>query len=365
MRRKRVLFIVQLPPPVHGASTMNSIVFERISQNSNYNCKLIELNFARDLSDLQVFRLGKIVKAIAIYLRICWSLIAFRPYTVYFSMVPLGFVLLRDSIYLITIKLLRWNVRPILHFHKSGLYQFSKRHNLSWLYRLIFRRCTIIHLSPQLIERELVPLKLRNVKIYSVPNSIQHGKYQLAASTSRDRYKILFLSNLLPQKGYKLLVEAVATLKNEFPEISLTIAGQAPGKQIEADLRAYIASHGIVNAITLTGVVSGIRKQQLFEESSIFVLPSKMEYFPLVLLEAMSYKVAVITSGRENLGKTFTDKEQLLFLDEINPRDIAHKIRILLSNEAYLNTVSENGYKRWLELQQESGMLIDKIFAEN
>src|SRR5690554_2520971 len=119
--KTRVLFLVQLPPPLHGASTMNQSVFNAISTDNQFETRLISLSFARDLADLQKVRFGKIVKAFAILFRLIGQLLTFRPHTVYFSMVPLNFVLIRDAIYLLTIKILSPKSKYVLHFHRSGL----------------------------------------------------------------------------------------------------------------------------------------------------------------------------------------------------------------------------------------------------
>lgn len=361
MTAKRVLFIVQLPPPIHGASTMNQIVYSRVKKHSNYNCKAISLNFARDLSDLQKVRFGKILKAVAIYFRICWSLLFFRPNIVYFSMVPLNFVLFRDAIYLLTIKLFRPRIRPIIHLHRPGLYEFNKRWNLDWLYRLLFRRCTIVHLTPALMQREVLPLNLKNTNYFVIPNSVisnSNGN----TDTLKNKYNILFLSNLLPHKGYKILVKAIASLRVEFPHIRLSIAGPALNSETIDDLKNFTDKQGVSDIVSIKGRVSGKAKEELFRNSGILVLPSKLEYFPMVILEAMSNKVAVITSGRENLSKTFTDGDQLLFVDQIDSEEVANKLRLLLNDDALLSRIALNGYNRWLELQRESEKLIDELF---
>ena len=361
MTAKKVLFIVQLPPPIHGASTMNQIVCNRVKKHLNYNCRTISLNFARDLSDLQKIRVGKILKAIAIYFRICWSLLSFRPDIVYFSMVPLNFVLFRDALYLLTIKLLRLRVRPIIHLHRPGLYEFNKKWSLDWLYRLLFRRCTIVHLTPALMQREVLSLHLKNVKYFVIPNSVVLADNE-NNNTLRNKYNILFLSNLLPHKGYKILVEAIASLRVEFPDIRLSIAGPALNQETIDNLKKFIDKQGVSDIVSIKGKVSGQAKDELFNNSGILALPSKLEYFPMVILEAMSNNVAVITSGRENLSGTFTDGDHLLFVDKIDSEEVAKKLRLLLTDDALLSKIALNGHKRWLELQGESERLIDELF---
>lgn len=361
-KKQKILFLIQFPPPIHGASTMNKLVYERASSDKRNLCKLTKLDFARDLQDLRVFRAGKVFKAIKIFFVLCWNLVVFRPNKVFFSIVPHGYVLIRDSMYLFAIKILRPGAMPILHLHCSGLDRFNIRYKLGWFYRILFRRCTIIHLSKELMDREIAPLKIAKVQTEVVPNCIDPPIPNKPPNT-REMRNILFLSNLLEQKGYTMLVEAVAILKGRFPEITLTIAGDYPSKNVYSNLIHQIAELGLTSNVSVTGRVEGQLKQQVLEKASIFVLPSKSEYFPLTILEAMANRVAVITSGRQNLSSLFTDNYHLLFLDELSPSGIANRLEPLLHDKTLLNSIAENGHIRWHQIQASAMERIDYIMG--
>lgn len=359
----KILFLIQTPPPVHGASIMNCSVFEHFAQTPDYHCQLIPLDFARDLADLRVFRLGKVFKAIKIFFILSYKLITFRPSKVYFSIVPHGYVLLRDSIYLFTIKILRYRATPILHLHCPGLVEYRKKHNLDWFYRFLFRRCTIIHLTQDLLEKEIGTLSLKKVKNIVVHNIVQNY-YRSNFHITRDRYNVLFLANLLPNKGYDLMVKAMAILKDKFPKISLSLAGAIPNRIIEDLLINLISELELYDRISVLGKVDGEMKQQLFEKASIFVLPSTLEYFPLTILEAMSNKLSVITSCRSSLSSIFEDKKHILYLDYLSPQAIADKIELLLVDDALREKISTEGFERCSEVQKNSIKILERIMKD-
>lgn len=341
---------------------MNKTIYEYFTNKPENTCQLIPLDFARNLADLRVFRLGKVLKAIKILLILCFKLVVFRPSKIYFSIVPHGFVLIRDSLYLFAIKILRPKATPILHLHCPGLLEFRNKHHLDWFYRILFKRCTIIHLSKELLEQEIGTLMISKAKLIVLPNFIQVP--QSDNQEAKEDEHILFLANLLPQKGYIQLIDAITLLKEKFPNIKLSLAGKTQSSLTEIKLHDKIANLGLANNIKLIGEVIGNSKQELYQRASIFVLPSKSEYFPLTILEAMSNKVAVITSGRKALQSYFSDNKHLIYLDELTPRHIAEKVEYLLLNYDKLTTIANEGYKRWLEIQDSSHKMLNSIMED-
>lgn len=341
---------------------MNKLAYDRACRNPSNLCFLVKLNFARSLSDLQRFRPRKLLRAIVVLFELIWKLLRYRPNIVYFSMVPLGLVLIRDSLYLAVCKLLSPGARKIIHLHRPGLYQFyQNRRFIRLMYGLIFRNCELVHLTPLLAKNELVPLKLERSKITVIPNAII--KVDDFTRHKKDRNNILFLSNFFRHKGYLDLVEAFAMLSKNNPELSLTLAGAFVSESDRDELFQRIQMHNIADRVEVIGPVYGSHRFELYSRAGIFVLPSRIEYFPLVILEAMSERCVVVTSGRENLQETFRHGQHLLFLNSITSHDIARQVDELLMNQALYNGISEGGYARFLEVQKESLSKIDMLFS--
>lgn len=360
--KTRVLFLIQLPPPIHGASVMNRSVYNAISSDAQFETRLISLNFARDLADLQKVRFGKVVKAFAILLRLIWQLLTFRPHTVYFSMVPLNFVLIRDAVYLLIIKLLLPKGKYVLHFHLSGLIKFVERWRLKKFYQFLFRKCIIIHLTEGLVKQEILPLNLKNTKVVVASNwveEINENDYEIKKS----KYSILFFSNLIPSKGYDKVFDAFCKLATTYQDLTLTIAGNPLNQNLYEDLLLKKAQTQFSNRIRVFGTMSGKDKMQLFVEAGIFVLPSEREYFPLVVLEAMMAKTPVITTGRENLDTIFVDNESIIFLDSLEIDEIAKKMQLLIEHKGMRDKISENAYSRVKSLKDESISVIRQVLA--
>jgi glycosyltransferase involved in cell wall biosynthesis len=105
--------------------------------------------------------------------------------------------------------------------------------------------------------------------------------------------QILFLSRIHPSKGLLLLVEAWSRVRP--PGWKVIIAGPDEIGH-RAQLERAIAERHLTDGFEFVGEVSGERKEKVFWSADIFVLPSYSENFGLVIPEAMSYGLPVLTT---------------------------------------------------------------------
>ena len=101
---------------------------------------------------------------------------------------------------------------------------------------------------------------------------------------------VLAAGRLTRQKGFDMLLRAFKQVADEAPDWTLRICGS--GRQ-RARLSRMVAELGLADRVSLPGRVSDMATQM--EQASIFVLSSRWEGFPMVLLEAMSKGLPVVS----------------------------------------------------------------------
>jgi glycosyltransferase involved in cell wall biosynthesis len=111
----------------------------------------------------------------------------------------------------------------------------------------------------------------------------------------RDRRTLLFLSRIHPVKGLRILLEAWHRIRE--PGWDVVIAGPDEGGH-RREIEALAQSLGLGSAVRFVGETRGPAKQALFESADLFVLPSHSENFGLVVAEALSCGLPVITTQR-------------------------------------------------------------------
>ena len=101
--------------------------------------------------------------------------------------------------------------------------------------------------------------------------------------------RIVAAGRLTRQKGFDLLIRAVAPILRRRPEVRLTILGAGPE---ESALRSLAESLGVWDSVSLPGFVEN--PYRFFKAAGLFVLSSRWEGLPNVVLEALACGTAVV-----------------------------------------------------------------------
>jgi len=143
-------------------------------------------------------------------------------------------------------------------------------------------------------ETERDELRGRGIKapVSVIQNGIDCTRFEPGERTPTDK-QILFVGRLTNGKGVTYLLDAFASLQNSHPETSLKIVGDGP---LREDLAQRVAEKGIGSSVEFTGMVPNTEMPRIYNESTVFVLPSLSEGVPRTMLEAMACGVPVVTT---------------------------------------------------------------------
>jgi len=125
------------------------------------------------------------------------------------------------------------------------------------------------------------------LRLFRIPNTVRQlggAKADLGAKT------IYAAGRLRDQKGFDLLIQAFAAVSARHPDWQLRLRGTGNRQQ---RLEALIAELELGEAVSLEGPAPDIGADM--SQASLFVLSSRFEGFPLILLEAMSKGMGVIS----------------------------------------------------------------------
>jgi glycosyltransferase involved in cell wall biosynthesis len=146
---------------------------------------------------------------------------------------------------------------------------------------------------------------------------------------NRGKY-VLFVGRMDYRKGLFDLIECVRYVAEENPRALFVLAGSGPLKH-QVSIRA--AKMGIEKNLLFTGYVSKHQLIELYQNASVFVLPSHYEGLPTVMLEAMACGVPVVATSIGGQIDVISDKSNGFLVPVGSTEDMARPILRLLSDK--------------------------------
>jgi glycosyltransferase involved in cell wall biosynthesis len=143
---------------------------------------------------------------------------------------------------------------------------------------------------------------------------------------------ILFVGKDFERKGGYVLLEAFKLIEKKFPDSKLLIAGP---KALPKNLGGNVEFYGKVDR----GVVEG-----LFDDASVFVMPSLCEPFGYAFLEAMSFGLPCVGTTIDAMPEIIEDGVTGYCVRPNDPDSLAEKIGRLLSDEKLKKEMGLNAY---------------------
>ncbi len=193
------------------------------------------------------------------------------------------------------------------------------------------------------IKVDLYRLNVDDTVMRTVPNGVDFDRLQ-KIKPSKEQFDVIYFGRLISHKKVDVLVRAISVVKKEIPGVSCAIIGDGPDRE---KIENLVNELNLRDNITLFGFIE--RDEDVLsrvKSSKIFVLPSIREGFPNTILEANSCGLpAVIVNHEKNAGVGVVQNDYNGYIVELDPQEIADKIRYMLSNESVLSKLRINAYE--------------------
>lgn len=150
----------------------------------------------------------------------------------------------------------------------------------------------VISISQLTTQKLINSFGLSSDKITTVPCGYDHDSIA-AAKPASETSDVIFVGRLLSHKHVDVLVQAIATLREQFPSIVCRIVGKGPEL---ASLHTLVKSLKLEKHVVFHSNIKEARDVfSLMKSAKVFVLPSTREGFGIVALEANACGLPVIT----------------------------------------------------------------------
>lgn len=313
--------------------------------DSKFKSKVEPLVDLDQVSKVYLFRscsnpLNKLYSTKIIYTRKIFSKYTFYIYT-FFSLISLS---LRNKInFLIAFYFLPFGLivgivglitgKPyILIFPGSDLKWLIKRK----MFFFILRRSYKIGVRGNNSFSKLVELGIDAENIFVLHNSFILPKMEVEKTINK-KWDIIYIGYFRKPKRLDISIEVIEKLKKEFPLIKSVFVGNGPDYQ---RINEMIKEKRLENNIFLTGHKNEINSY--LEQSKIFLLTSGSEGLPMVLIEAMSHGIPVVTSDVNDISDVVIHKKNGYLVKSLDCDDYVTSILELLNDKKRYTEFSSN-----------------------
>lgn len=339
--KNRILFILHLPPPIHGAAMVGKYIHDSSTINQTFNCHYCNLTLAKNLQDIGKGGLKKLLDFIRQLWKIHQEVKRVHPNLCYVTPNAKGGAFYKDFVIIMMLKAMGQKVA--IHYHNKGVATRQHKFLDNLLYKNFFKDLKVILLAEPLYQDISKYVKRENVSI--CPNGIP-TKEIIPIKISHPDFNILFLSNMMKEKGVWDLIEACRLLKEKGKKFHCDIVGRW-SDITEIDFYTQIKKYDLEQYITAHGAKYGDEKNIFFQKADIFVLPTHNECFPLVLLEAMEQGIACISTSEGGISAIIQEGKTGYIIDKQKPQILAEKIEHLIEHPEICKIMGQAGKKRF------------------
>ncbi len=190
-------------------------------------------------------------------------------------------------------------------------------------------------ISPSRVLEALICRQGPSVPIIVVPNGIDVGRFRWEAPKSR---RVLLVTRMLERKGVQYVLEALERVPIDH---EVHIVGDGP---FLPTLRRMAQARNL--QVKFWGWLDNRSEQltSLYESSSIFLLPSEAENFPVALLEAMAAGLAIITTAGTGCAEVVG--ETAILVPPKDPSAIAEALRRLVEDTGLCRRLGQAARRR-------------------
>ena len=332
MMKPKILFIMHMPPPVHGAAMVGQYIHDSKLINREFDCHYINLTTAKNLQDIGQVGMRKLFDFFILLNRIRRAVNRIKPQLVYVTPNACGGAFYKD--FMVVQMLKHLGCKVVVHYHNKGVATRQEKWLDNLLYKRFFKGIKVILLSECLYEDVKKYVDRGDVLVCGngIPSSAIEG---LVSASPEDKVPhLLFLSNLLISKGVVVLLDSLKVLKEKGCRFVCDFVG---GETVEMDaamFQAEVVKRGLESMVVYHGRKYGKDKETFLKTADVFVFPTfyPNECFPLVLLEAMQHGVACISTTEGGIPGIIDNDKTGYLVPKHDVSALADKILLLLSN---------------------------------
>ena len=228
-----------------------------------------------------------------------------------------------------------FNMKGNRHFNEKKAFNFLIKNGID-------QYIVLTKTDKEKFEKEF---SISPIQIYNMKSFTTNQRANLKAK------QIIAAGRLVSLKGFDLLIEAFNLFQVKCPDWTLKIVGEGEEKE---NLNKLIEKLNLSDKVILTGYCNDMQK--MYCESSIYVLSSKWEGFPMVLTECMEVGLPMISFDIDVMKEFIANGIDGILVPKFDVNKLASSLENLASDFELRSKISKNCLKK-IEMLSENNIL--------
>jgi len=343
VKNKRLLMIGPFPKPTTGVSLANAVVKEILEETEGYKVKHLNTSldrFDESVGSFSFYKLFYNLKFnLSSYKVIQTDILYLTPGQTFFGIAKYAVFIFIAALF---------GKELIIHVHGnhlgkaySSLTGFKK-----WFFKTLIKKTDKGIVLSESLKDNMTPF-IDESKVYPLCNFAEDYLFHESEKKKVTSLRIVYLSNLMEEKGILVLLEALRKLE----EANIPYEGRIAGNVDKENETTVYAAFKRLNQTEYLGPVYGAEKKSLLEWGNTFVLPTfyTMEGQPISILEAMATQNTIVTTAHAGIPDVITDGIHGFFTERKDSESLCNILKKLAENPAQIEAIAHTNKEVFLE----------------
>jgi glycosyltransferase involved in cell wall biosynthesis len=179
------------------------------------------------------------------------------------------------------------------------------------------------------VSQELGEYGLDPNAVEVIGNGVDEKLFYPVQRKNQEKY-ILYTGRLSYRKGLFDFIECGIRICSRYPEINFKLTGKGP---LSDKLEKIVHESGYEDRFEFLGHVEKSKLIELYQNATVFILPSHYEGLPTTLLEAMSCGLPIVATAVSGNLDVLKSKKNGILVPIKSPDKMAEAVSSLLDDE--------------------------------
>lgn len=201
-------------------------------------------------------------------------------------------------------------------------------------------------------NRRLLRATSDNANVLVIHCGVDPEKFPAITRSSCSPVKLISVGRLVPIKGFDILIEACAMLRDRGIDFECEIVGEGP---LRAELDRQIGRQQLQRRVKLSGFCTQDNLREKLRSSTVFVLACQenggndRDGIPVALMEPMSMQLPVVSTYVSGVPELVENERSGLLVPAGDPIALADAIEKVVTNVRLADQLAEEGRRTVVE----------------